>query len=411
MAEVAELAPSEAGRGAEVAPPSSAGLEDVAPLCYLVDRDVGVRRQVSSVLETLGVGVAVFDDLSQMLEARRRAEPDVVLIDITVGGTSGVEMIDVMAGAGMACPVQIMSGLNPVLVEQIRRCGERGGLRMLPVLHKPFQSGAIRHTVTSVGLRRDRQAAVQVDLGEVLAERWLELWYQPTIGLEARKMVGAEAFVRARHPEHGILGPEAFLIDAGERELLDLTRRVLSRTLQDWPAFAAIGTPIELSINVPIVALTKLSIFSIMWEDKPDAANWPGLTLEITEEELVPNLALATKAIAELRPYGVSMSIDNFGPSYWELSRLSELPFKDLKIDRSYISNCDTDRMNAGLCETIVEFAHRFGLTAVAEGIETPGEFKTLRDMGCDVGQGYLFARPQPKNELVSLIRQRSKAR
>src|ERR1700730_2555508 len=385
--------------------------ESKVPVCYVVDREPGLRRLVSSALESFKIDVKLFDTLSDMMGAPWPREPDLVFLDVTVGGSEGVEMIDRLAETGAKYPIQILSGLNPVLVEQIRRQGERSGLRVLPVLAKPLQSGSIRQVVTALGIRRDSAASIRVDLREVLAEGWLELWYQPTIDLKQRKMVGAEAFVRARHPEHGILIPETFLSRASERELVDLTGRILGRALRDWPAFATIGMPVELSINVPIAVLSKLSIFGIMWEQKPDAPNWPGLTLEIAEHAAVHNIPLVNKALKELQPYGISISVDNFGPSYAELSRLTELPFKELKIDRSYISNCDTDRMNKGLCETIVEFAHKFGLTAVAEGIETAGELNVLRDMGCDIGQGYLFARPQPKEELLAMIRQRSRAR
>ena len=385
--------------------------ESKVPVCYVVDREPGLRRLVSSALESFKIDVKLFDTLSDMMGAPWTCGPDLLFLDVTVGGSEGVEMIDRLAETGAKYPIQILSGLNPVLVEQIRRQGERSGLRVLPVLAKPLQSGSIRQVVTALGIRRDSAASIRVDLREVLAEGWLELWYQPTIDLKQRKMVGAEAFVRARHPEHGILIPETFLSNASEQELVDLTGRILGRALRDWPAFATIGMPVELSINVPIAVLSKLSIFGIMWEQKPDAPNWPGLTLEIAEEEAVHNIPLVNKALKELQPYGISISVDNFGPSYAELSRLTELPFKELKIDRSYISNCDTDRMNKGLCETIVEFAHKFGLTAVAEGIETAGELNVLRDMGCDIGQGYLFARPQPKEELLAMIRQRSRTR
>ena len=385
--------------------------ESKVPVCYVVDREPGLRRLVSSALESFKIDVKLFDTLSDMMGAPWTCDPDLLFLDVTVGGSEGVEMIDRLAETGAKYPIQILSGLNPVLVEQIRRQGERSGLRVLPVLAKPLQSGSIRQVVTALGIRRDSAASIRVDLREVLAEGWLELWYQPTIDLKQRKMVGAEAFVRARHPEHGILIPETFLSNASEPELVDLTGRILGRALRDWPAFATIGMPVELSINVPIAVLSKLSIFGIMWEQKPDAPNWPGLTLEIAEEEAVHNIPLVNKALKELQPYGISISVDNFGPSYAELSRLTELPFKELKIDRSYISNCDTDRMNKGLCETIVEFAHKFGLTAVAEGIETAGELNVLRDMGCDIGQGYLFARPQPKEELLAMIRQRSRTR
>jgi EAL domain-containing protein (putative c-di-GMP-specific phosphodiesterase class I)/FixJ family two-component response regulator len=385
--------------------------EGKVPVCYVVDREPGIRRLVSSALESFKIDVKLFDTLTDMMGAPWTCEPDLVFIDVTVGGSEGVEMIDRLAETGAKYPIQILSGLNPVLIEQIRRQGERTGLRMLPVLPKPLQSGTIRQVVTALGMRRDAHASIKVDLQEVFAEGWIELWYQPTIDLKLREMVGAEAFVRARHPQHGILMPETLLSNASEQELLDLTGRILGRALRDWPAFATIGMPVELSINVPIAVLSKLSIFGIMWEQKPDAPNWPGLTLEIAEEEAVHNIPLVNKALKELQPYGISISVDNFGPSYAELSRLTELPFKELKIDRSYISNCDTDRMNKGLCETIVEFAHKFGLTAVAEGIETAGELNVLRDMGCDIGQGYLFARPQPKEELLAMIRRRSRTR
>jgi EAL domain-containing protein (putative c-di-GMP-specific phosphodiesterase class I) len=282
---------------------------------------------------------------------------------------------------------------------------------MLPVIQKPLKSAAIRRVINELHLRNDAAASFNVDLRDVLTEGWLEVWYQPTISLKERRMVGAEAFVRARHPDHGVLTPEMFMNNAEEADLLDLTRRVLGRTMQDWPSFAALGIPIELSINVPVIALSKLSMFGILWDSKPDSPNWPGLTLEITEQEAISNMGLITKSLNELRTYGISVSVDNFALGYSEFSRLRELPFKDLKIDRDFISNCDRDPVNKGLCETFVEFAHKFGLAAVAEGIETTAELATMRDMGCDFGQGYVFAKPQPKSQLLETVLQRQKSR
>jgi EAL domain-containing protein (putative c-di-GMP-specific phosphodiesterase class I) len=95
--------------------------------------------------------------------------------------------------------------------------------------------------------------------------------------------------------------------------------------------------------------------------------------------------------------------------SYAELAREKELPFTELKIDRSFIAHCDTDVLNAGLCETIIEFAHRFNISAVAEGIETKGELQTLRDIGCDMAQGYFFARPMPKDKFAKMVLEHTK--
>jgi EAL domain-containing protein (putative c-di-GMP-specific phosphodiesterase class I)/FixJ family two-component response regulator len=384
--------------------------ESGSKLCCLIDAEVGVRHVLSAVLQRFEIDVEAFDTVAAFLNTTG-LKPDLVIVDVTTSAPGALELIGTLAQSRISCPVQILSGLNPVLIEQVRRHGERGGLNMLPVIPKPLKSAAIRRAVSDLGLRCDAAANVEVSLREIMTEGWLELWYQPTINLRERRMVGAEAFARARHPDHGVLTPETFMHGASETDLLDLTRRVLGRAMQDWPAFATLGIPVELSINVPVVALSKLSIFAIMWEKKPDSTSWPGLTLEITEQEAIANLPLINKSLGELRSYGISISVDNFALGYSELSRLRDLPFKDIKIDRDFISNCDRDPVNRGLCETFIEFAHKFNLTAVADGIETPAELATLRDMGCDLGQGYLFAKPLPKNELLSMVKQRQKAR
>jgi EAL domain-containing protein (putative c-di-GMP-specific phosphodiesterase class I) len=236
------------------------------------------------------------------------------------------------------------------------------------------------------------------------------LWYQPKIDLKHNVMVGAEAFVRARHPELGILAPDAFLSDATEEELVELTPRVIGKVIGDCRSVAAAGVSISFSINIPVQALSKLSLFGIMWEEKQGSTG-PGLVLEISEDEVLPNFSIVRKAAQELRAYGIAFAVDGFGVSYAELAREKELPFTELKIDRSFIAHCDTDVLNAGLCETIVEFAHRYNISAVAEGIETKGELQTLRAIGCDMAQGYFFARPMPKDKFAKMVLEHAKTK
>ena len=381
------------------------------PVCFIVDRDACVRTLVASVVEPLHLRVRHFDTPDDMLQHAETGCPDILFIDITTNASEGMELIQKLGRIPIRCPIQVTSGLNPLLIEQIRRSGEQSGLRMLQVLQKPFRATAVKAIVQELGLRRDPSARARVTLEEVLRNDWLEMWYQPQIDLKTNLMVGTEAFVRARHPELGVLAPDAFLSDTSEAELLDLTPRVFARVLRDWRTIAELGVAIQFSINIPVCALTKLSLFGLLWEESPGNSNWPSLILEISEEEVIPNLEIACKAERELRVFGVKLSIDNFGMTYAELSRRDKLPFSEVKIDRSYISNCDTSPLNAGLCETIVEFAHRAGISAVAEGIETKGELEFLRKVGCDAGQGYLFARPLPKDQFVALVRQRLKPR
>jgi EAL domain-containing protein (putative c-di-GMP-specific phosphodiesterase class I) len=269
--------------------------------------------------------------------------------------------------------------------------------------------GGLRKLLTS---GRSRPAAGEkITLTEVLARDWSELWYQPKIELKTMRLVGAEALVRARHPQRGVLGPGAFLPGASEADMLALTERVIISALRDWEDCAAHGVSIKLSVNVPVSALVKLPIASILREERPKAVSWPGLIMEVTEDEIIHDLQIANEVAGALRAFNCTLALDDFGAGYSSLARLRQLPFSELKIDRSYVSNCHLDRVSAGLCEVIVQLGQRFGLKTVAEGIEMTHECHKLQAAGCDIGQGYLFAKPMPKNQLIGMMSRRLVAR
>src|ERR1700680_3162223 len=246
-----------------------------------------------------------------------------------------------------------------------------------------------------------------VGLADILDRGWLELFYQPKIELKTKRLVGAEGLVRARHPTRGVLTPNVFLPGASEGDMLALTERVIIAALKDWETCAAHGMSLKLSVNVPVSALVKLPIPTILREERPRAPNWPGLIMEVTEDEIIGDLPLANEVAAALQALNCTLAIDDFGAGYSSLARLRQLPFSELKIDRSYVSNCDSDKVNGGLCEVIVELARRFGLKTVAEGIERARESHKLQAIGCDIGQGYLFAKRMPLGQFIGTLRGR----
>ncbi len=255
---------------------------------------------------------------------------------------------------------------------------------------------------------RDRGPADgKITLAEVLRKNWFELWYQPKIDLRTMRLTGAEALVRARHPKRGLVPPGLFLPGASEEQMLALTERVILSSLRDWEACAAYGMSVKLSVNVPVSALVKLPLAQMLKEERPKAANWPGLIMEVTEDEIIHDLQMANEVADSLRSFNCTLALDDFGAGYSSLARLRQLPFSELKIDRSYVTNCNSDKVNAGLCETIVELGTRFGLKTVAEGVETTHESHKLQAVGCHIGQGYLFAKPMPRGEFIGLMRQR----
>jgi EAL domain-containing protein (putative c-di-GMP-specific phosphodiesterase class I) len=247
----------------------------------------------------------------------------------------------------------------------------------------------------------------KVTLGHILRQNWFEQWYQPKIDLRQKRLVGAEALARARRPDGSLLVPAAFLPGATEEDMLALTERVILTAMRDFEECAEHGATLKLSVNVPASAFVKLPIARMLREERPAAANWPGLIFEVTENEVMRDLKIAQEVADELRALRCSLALDDFGAGYSSLARLRQLPFSELKIDRSYVTDCHVDKVNAGLCETIVELAKRFDLKTVAEGIEKSHESHKLQGIGCDIGQGFLFARPMEKDKFVGLIARR----
>jgi len=268
---------------------------------------------------------------------------------------------------------------------------------MLKSLRDLFSSGPAPYA--------DPKAAIP--LGEVLKRDWFELWYQPKIELKTMRLVGAEALVRARHPTRGVVAPFFFLPNANEEDLLKLTEQVILTALGDWEIFNEYGVSMKFAVNVPVSAFVKLPIPQMLREARPRAENWPGMILEVTEDQIIHDLNLANDVAGALRALNCNLALDDFGAGYSSLARLRQLPFSELKIDRSYVMNCDKDQLNAGLCETIVELSKRFGLKTVAEGIENIYESHKLQGIGVNVGQGYLYAKPMPKAQLIGLMRKR----
>ncbi len=187
--------------------------------------------------------------------------------------------------------------------------------------------------------------------------------------------------------------------------MLRLTETVILTALRDWNDCAAVGMPgLHLSVNVPATAFVELPIAQMVREERPKSTDWPGLILEVTEDQVVNDLKMANDVANELRDQNCSLSIDDFGAGYSSLARLRQLPFSELKIDRVYVTDCHIDKMKTGLLDSIIELARRFGLATVAEGIESSHESHKLQGLGVGTGQGFLFAKPMAKDDLLARI-------
>ncbi len=405
MTEVLERQPPAAGANVDAAPDAGGAR---VPLCFVVDDDASIRHFLSLILHGGGIDTEEFGDGKSFAQAVAKRLPDLVFLNIGLESGEAIEAILVLAKRGYFGFVQLMSSRGSAVLEHVKSVGEQHKLQMLPVLKKPFDTSAIVRIMQQLKLGHPAPMAARIALDEALRKGWIEFWHQPKIDLRKKKLAGVEAFARARHPQYGILSPGAFMPGASESELVALSELALNSVLKAGLNFAKLGINLRFAVNIPVNALVKLSIPDIVRAHRPQLDNWPGLIIDVTEEQIVTDLALANDITKRLAHLNVKLAIDDFGRGYSSLARLKELPFVELKLDRTFVSDCGNDKINAPLCKTVIDLAHNFGSAAVAIGIEKAADALALTSMGCDLGQGFLLGQPMPEDRFLSLLRQRA---
>jgi EAL domain-containing protein (putative c-di-GMP-specific phosphodiesterase class I) len=202
--------------------------------------------------------------------------------------------------------------------------------------------------------------------------------------------------------------PGAFTADATEADLIKLAEMAMTSALKAGDKFSELGVHLRLAVNIPIEALVKLPVVEIVKTHRPQPDKWPGMIIDITEDQIIRDVPLALNLSMKFSESNVKLAIDDFGRAYSALTKVEALPFAELKLDRVFVTDCGTHKMNAPLCKTVIDLAHSFGSMAVAVGIEKASDAVALVSMGCDYGQGFLLGQPMPEERFVSLLRQRA---
>jgi EAL domain-containing protein (putative c-di-GMP-specific phosphodiesterase class I) len=229
----------------------------------------------------------------------------------------------------------------------------------------------------------------------------LHMAYQPKVALADGSLKRVEALVRWDDPELGVVPPSRFVPLAERHGLIDqLTQWGLRTALRQFRAWQAEGIETCLAFNISALSLDQLD-FPDLVERMCRALEVPTdrLVLELTEGATQPLVKLMD-TLTRIRIKGIGLAIDDFGVGYSTLMQLRQLPFTELKIDRFFVTDSTHARDSTLIIRSIIDLAHGLGLTVTAEGIETVEQLRLLRELGCDVGQGYLIAEPLDPDRL-----------
>ena len=271
-------------------------------------------------------------------------------------------------------------------------------------------AGGNRMVTFEPAMQQAAQSRVELEaeLRGAVAQDQLVLLYQPIVDLQTGELAGAEALVRWDHPTRGRLGPGVFIPLAEETGLIDEIGTWVLRTacaeVARWAGLARGAVPrVSINLSVRQVADPQLPwTVQAAIAQAGAAPNW--ITLELTESLLLQNTAAVLERLHALRALGVGISIDDFGTGYSSLAYLQEFPVTHIKIDRSFVAPLDDPVRGSGVVRAIIDIARALGMTTVAEGIETPTQLQRLRDLGCPLAQGFLFARPLEAAAIEELV-------
>jgi diguanylate cyclase (GGDEF)-like protein len=300
--------------------------------------------------------------------------------------------IDISATLGLA-----QSSGGALLADELMRCAD---LALESARREKLPMAVYDDDLKPVAL--PDQLSLLGELRHAVEHDELLLYYQPKIELSTGRISGAEVLLRWSHPTRGLLSPVDFVPFAEQTGFIRrMTRWVLNRAIEQAAEWHRNGQSLSLAVNISADDLSdprfdsRVAAFLTRHQLPPSL-----LTLELTESGFIEDPARALKMLDALAALGVSLSIDDFGTGYSSLSHLARMPVHEVKIDSSFVRGLESDQEFSTVVKSAIDMGHGLGLRVVAEGIESEAAASLLREFGCDIAQGYLYARPMSRDAL-----------
>ena len=382
----------------------SFGLRRVAPRVTIVDRKPYVRTFLAETFEELGFIPECCSEARDLFPGLSAVEPDLVVIVVSEDEEAARDVLKVLATALFHGRIMLIGSRSAPAITCAQDHGEQLGLMMLPILPTPFRSAELTRRVAPL-LPTEPPPSLPVDFVEALGSSWLELWYRPKIDPRALRPLAVEALIRLRHPSWGIVPPAQFLPQQGDPHFRALSDFVVMKAMADWRYFASNGAAIEFAINLPAAVLTDPEFIERMRWQLPSDPAFRRLLVEIDSSELAENFTPIREIVRTLGGHGIGISIDNLGAECSSLLGLEGCPIAELKVSRAVVQGCADNRLKRALCATILDTARRLGARTVAEGVETRADLATVREIGFDLVQGFLFGKPMTARKFARLLR------
>lgn len=382
----------------------------------IVDDHHFLRSAVHRMLLSLGV-LDIFEvgdgrRALEFLQGEEAKAVDIVLCDLDMPDMDGMEFLRHL-GTEYPIPVSviIVSGQDSALINSVEKMAQAYGVHLLGAIEKPLSLRKLEALLVLHQKRQDEISNQLVVLGQHSVEeilvgvrtRQFEPFYQPKVDFKTGRIVGAEALARWRHPVYGVLAPSEFIETLEQAGKMDeLTFFMLEEAASACHLLHELGHPIAVAVNLSLTSLIDPELAEKITQVVRNVGVDPKyMILEITETASMTEAAHALENLARLRMRGFGLSIDDYGTGYSSMQQLTRIPFSELKIDASFVKDFSENKASRIIVESSIDMAHKLQVKSTAEGVESQNDWDMLKQMGCDIAQGYFIAKPM---ELTALL-------
>ena len=382
----------------------------------IIDDEPFVLSTTAYQVRQLGFqNVLTAESVDRALEALATAQPPVTLVmsDLNMPGVDGVDLLRRFDELGYQGDIILFSGEDVQTLNMAKNLAEARNLSVLGVITKPIQLAELSRLLNTIP-EKPRQAKLKpvqkVSAGMLEAAieaAEFEPWFQPKIDIARRTPIGVEVLARWPNASQGPVYPDAFIPVAEKNGLIDrLTLLLVEKATHMAASWRGQGIDLKLAFNVSMESLNNLKLPDLLVERlRCSGKALDHFQLEVTESRLMDDCVAPLDVLLRLRMKKISLSIDDFGTGHSNLSQLRDLPFDELKLDRSYVQASLHDERILAILESSIDMAKKLNMTLVAEGVETLEEWRQVERLGCDQVQGYLTARPMPGAEIPDWFR------
>jgi EAL domain-containing protein (putative c-di-GMP-specific phosphodiesterase class I)/DNA-binding NarL/FixJ family response regulator len=387
----------------------------------VLDDDPIMLKMLTHMLARLGMKrVTASDKGARVLQLAADAsnQVEVILLDINMPDMDGIEFVRQLAAMRYRGGLILVSGESRRTVESMERLVQSHQLLLLGVLSKPPSPRDLGHMLASraessaAGTDAPASAAAPTvaQLLSALNAGQIIPYYQPQVSLQTGEIVGFECLARWERAPGQVIGPNLFIPLAEEHNLIGRITQVILRSAvrqsRDW---SRRGLNLRLAINVSMQDISALELPDMLSAVLAEAdVAPPSISLEVTESRVMRHLATVLEVLTRLRLRRFHLAIDDFGTGHSSLVQLRDLPFDELKIDRSFVHGARSNSTQRAICQATVQMAQKLGMDIVAEGIEDQEDQDTMTSLGCQYGQGYHFSKPLPPAALPQWLEKHS---